>query len=176
MRTVQQYLSAEIDTCNNTHQLKEHAGAGPMARWLSCVLCFSSPGFPWFRSRRGHSMAHQAMLRWRPTQHSQQDLQVEYTTTYWRALGRRRRRRRRNIVRFKKNPQCQVKEVWGYYLQYYIHFYDILERANYHDKKKITNMAHARHNRFPPNDKIPKVYLNKCINLLVKRKIIWAFG
>ena len=41
----------------------------------------------------GHrpSMTHQAMLRWRPTQHNQKDLQLEYTTMYWGALGRRRR-------------------------------------------------------------------------------------
>ena len=28
----------------------------------------------------GHGTAHQAMLRWCPTQHNQKDLQLEYTT------------------------------------------------------------------------------------------------
>ena len=42
-----------------------------------------------------HGTAHQAVLRWRPTCHNQKDLQLEYTTMYWGALGTRRRRRRR---------------------------------------------------------------------------------
>ena len=43
----------------------------------------------------GHrpSTAHQAMLRWCPTEHNQKDLQLEYTTMYWGALGRRRKRK-----------------------------------------------------------------------------------
>ena len=38
----------------------------------------------------GPSTAHQAMLRRRPTQHNQKDLQLEYTTMYLGALGRRK--------------------------------------------------------------------------------------
>ena len=37
-----------------------------------------------------HGTAHQAMLRQRPTQHNQKDLQLEYTTMYWGTLGRRK--------------------------------------------------------------------------------------
>ena len=35
----------------------------------------------------GHGTAHQAMLRWHPTQHNQKDLQLGYTTMYWGLLG-----------------------------------------------------------------------------------------
>ena len=36
---------------------------------------------------RGHGTAHQAMLRGRPTQHSQKDPQLEYTTMHWELRG-----------------------------------------------------------------------------------------
>ena len=39
-----------------------------------------------------HGTAHQAMLRQRPTQHNQRHSQLEYTTIYRGALGRRRRK------------------------------------------------------------------------------------
>ena len=38
----------------------------------------------------GHGTADQAMLRQCPTQHNQRNSQLEYTTMYWGALGRRR--------------------------------------------------------------------------------------
>ena len=41
----------------------------------------------------GPSTAHQAMLRRRPTQQSQKDLQLEYTAMYWGALERRKKKR-----------------------------------------------------------------------------------
>ena len=47
----------------------------------------SAPGY-------GPSTAHQAMLRWHPTQQSQKDLRLEYTTMYWGALERRRKNKK----------------------------------------------------------------------------------
>ena len=46
-------------------------------------------GFTSLDPGRRHGTAHQAMLRWRPTCHNQKDLQLEYTTVYLGALGRR---------------------------------------------------------------------------------------
>ena len=43
---------------------------------------------------RGHGTAHQAMLRWRPTQHNQRHSQLEDTTMYWGSLGRRKRKKK----------------------------------------------------------------------------------
>ena len=42
----------------------------------------------------GPGTAHQAMLRQRPTQYNQKDLQLEYAAVHWETLGRRRRKRR----------------------------------------------------------------------------------
>ena len=36
---------------------------------------------------------YQVMLRWHPTRHNYKDSQLEYTTRYWGALGRRRRKK-----------------------------------------------------------------------------------
>ena len=41
-----------------------------------------------------HGTTHQAMMRWHPTYHNQRHSQLEYTTMYWGALGRRRRRKK----------------------------------------------------------------------------------
>ena len=43
---------------------------------------------------RGHGTAHQATLRQRLTQLNQRGLQLEYTTRYWGALGRRKRKKK----------------------------------------------------------------------------------
>ena len=55
----------------------------------------AAQGFAGLDPGRGHGTAHQAMLRWRPTCHNQKNLQLEYTTRYWGALGRRRRKKKR---------------------------------------------------------------------------------
>ena len=51
-------------------------------------------GFTGLDPGHGPSTAHQAMLRRRPTEHNQKDLQLEYTTMYWGALGRKRWRKK----------------------------------------------------------------------------------
>ena len=64
-------------------------GVSPVAEWLS-FACSTSPAQGFAGSDRGHgssTVAHQAMLRQHPTQHSQKELQLEYTTMYWEALG-----------------------------------------------------------------------------------------
>ena len=65
-----------------------HGGVVKFARSASAAQGFASshPG-------HGHSTTHQAMLRWCPTCHSQKDLQLEYTTMYWGAFGRRKRKK-----------------------------------------------------------------------------------
>ena len=69
-----------------------------MAEWLFVCSAWVAWGF--ISSDPGHrpSTAHQAMLRQRPTCHNQKDLQLEYTTAYWGALGRRRRKKRRRLA------------------------------------------------------------------------------
>ena len=47
----------------------------------------SAQGFAGLDPGRGHGTAHQVMLRQSPTQHNQRHSQLEYTTTYWGALG-----------------------------------------------------------------------------------------
>ena len=50
-------------------------------------------GFAGLEPGRGRGTAHQATQRWRrPTCHHQKDLQLEYTTRYWGALGRRKKK------------------------------------------------------------------------------------
>ena len=49
----------------------------------------AAQGFAGSDPGRGHGTT-QAMLRQRPTSHSQKDPQLEYTTMYWGAVGRRR--------------------------------------------------------------------------------------
>ena len=51
----------------------------------------------------GHGTARQPMLRLHPTEHNQRHSQVEYTTTYQGALGRRRKKNKRTV---------QLLEVW----------------------------------------------------------------
>ena len=52
-------------------------------------------GFAGLHSGHGHGTTHPAMLRWCPTCHNQKDLQLEYTTMYWGALGRGRKKTKR---------------------------------------------------------------------------------
>ena len=59
--------------------------------WAAQGFAGSDPG------HRPNS-ARQAMLRRCPTQHNQKDLQLEYTTTYWGALGRRRRKKKKRLA------------------------------------------------------------------------------
>ena len=62
-----------------------------MVKFVRSTL--AAQGFTGSDPGRGSSTAHQAMLRQRPTQH-QKDLQLEYTTMYWGALGRKEEKRR----------------------------------------------------------------------------------
>ena len=48
----------------------------------------------------GHGTAHQAMLRRRPTYHNWKDPQLECTTMYWGALGRRRKKTTSVITKY----------------------------------------------------------------------------
>ena len=61
------------------------------------------------------SMAHQAMLRQRPIQQSQKDLQLQYTTMYWGALGRKRKKSLAADVRsapvFKKIKRMHLRKI-----------------------------------------------------------------
>ena len=57
------------------------------------MLHFSGPGFHWFGSGCRPSTAHQAMLRWRPTEHNQKDLRLEYMTMYWGAWGEKEKKK-----------------------------------------------------------------------------------
>ena len=59
-----------------------------MAKWAARAFTSSDPG-------HRHGTAHQAVLRWRP---AQKDLQLEYTTMYWGALGKRRRRKEKKMA------------------------------------------------------------------------------
>ena len=67
------------------------AGLGPSA--YVHALSFGSPGFPGWDPGCRPSTTYQATLRQRPTQQNQKDLQLEYTTRYWGALGRRKKKR-----------------------------------------------------------------------------------
>ena len=49
-------------------------------------------GFTCSEPGRGRGTTHQAMLRLCPTCHNQKDLQLEYITMYWGALGKRRKK------------------------------------------------------------------------------------
>ena len=82
-------LSLGIILKKNNQQGQPHGRVFKFARFALVAQGFtgSHPG-------RRHGTTHQAMLRRHPTQHIQKDLQLEYTTVYWRALGRRRRRRK----------------------------------------------------------------------------------
>src|SRR3712207_1717504 len=81
-------------------RLKWRMSRIPWGRPCGRVVGFTSSalaaqGFAGSDPGRGHGTAHEAMLRWRPTWHSQRDLQLEYTTVYWGALGRRRREKKK---------------------------------------------------------------------------------
>ena len=78
-----------------TRNKKCWRGASAMAEWLSsCALLTSAAqGLAGLDPGPGHGTTHQAMLRWHPTQHSQ-DIQLEYTTMYWEGFGRTRRKKR----------------------------------------------------------------------------------
>ena len=56
-------------------------------------MCYTSAaqGFTASDPRHGHGTAHQAMLRWQPTQHNQRCSQLEYTPMYWGSLVRRKK-------------------------------------------------------------------------------------
>ena len=66
----------------------------PCGRVVKFVCSASAAqGFAGSDPGRGQGTAHQAMLRQCPTCHNQKDPQLEYTTMYWGALGRRRKKK-----------------------------------------------------------------------------------
>ena len=69
---------------------------GPMVKFVCSPS--AAQGFAGSDPGRVQGTAHQAMLRRWPTQHSQKDLQLEYTTMYWGSLGRRRREKKRRLA------------------------------------------------------------------------------
>ena len=72
--------------------IKQSKGASPMADWFKSVCSASAAhGFADLDHGHWHGTTHQTMPRQCPTWHRQKDLQREYTTVYWGALGRRRR-------------------------------------------------------------------------------------
>ena len=68
----------------------------PRGRVVEFVSSASvSQGFPGSDPGHGHGTARQAMLRWRPTQHNQKDLQLEYTTMYWGGFGEKKKKEKK---------------------------------------------------------------------------------
>ena len=71
-------------------------------------------GFASLDPGRGHGTTHQAMLRWRPTQHSQKNLQREYTTVYWGGFGKKKKKSwggdAHNSQRFLSGTTISVKK------------------------------------------------------------------
>ena len=57
---------------------------------LSSRSASAAQGFAGSAPGHRHVTAHQAMLRWHPTQHDQKDLQLEYTTMYWGGFGEKK--------------------------------------------------------------------------------------
>ena len=45
---------------------------------------------------RGHGTAHQAMLRRRPPQQNEKDLQPEYATRHWGVFGEKKKKKKNN--------------------------------------------------------------------------------
>ena len=71
-------------------------GGKPCGRVVKCAYSASvAQCFDCLDPECGRDTTSQAMLRQHPTQHNQKDLQLEYTTMYWGALGRRRRKKRK---------------------------------------------------------------------------------
>ena len=68
---------------------------GQLVKFMCSALV--AQGFASSDPGRGRSTAHQAMLSQRPTQHYQRHSQLEYTTMYWGALGKRRRKEKRRL-------------------------------------------------------------------------------
>ena len=81
---------------NQAILLKKFTPSGPVMKtfkwWLPSDTIWPCCLFTWGLSA-SHGTIHQAMLMQCPTWHNQKDLQLEYTTMYWGALGRRRRKK-----------------------------------------------------------------------------------
>ena len=88
------------------------------ARGVAC----SDPG-------HGLGTTHQAMLRWCPTQHNQRHSQLECTTGYWGALGRRIKKKKKigNSCQLRHQSLKRRKEIS-----------QILEIANKYFKKQLS--------------------------------------
>ena len=71
-------------------------GLAPSRVVMFACSILSAQGFTGLDPGRGHGTAPGAMLRRRPTQQNQKDLQLEYTAMYWVALRRRRRRKKKD--------------------------------------------------------------------------------
>ena len=101
-------------------------------------------------SRCRPSTAHQAMLRLRPTEHNQKELQLEYTTMYWGALGRRRRRRRKKWLiwlAILHSSSLRQPELW-------IHLCTFLFQRRYLFSQ-YQRLNHKKKDHGPPWDCLP---------------------
>ena len=70
--------------------LKEGPGHSRSVKFMRSAS--AAQGFTGSDPGPGHGTARQATLRRRPTQQNQKDPQLEYTTMYWGALGRRKKK------------------------------------------------------------------------------------
>ena len=87
--------------------LRDVKWVSPVAQWLSSHAPLRLPGVRRFAYwMRAPSTAHQAMLRRGPVQQNQKDLQLEYTTMYLVALGRRKKKEEKEKEE-KKKKRCQ---------------------------------------------------------------------
>ena len=62
----------------------------------------AAQGFACLDRGREHGTAHQAMLRRRPTQHNQKDLQLEHTTMYLGLWEEEEEKKKKKKIRMKK--------------------------------------------------------------------------
>ena len=69
-----------------------------MVEWLFAHCAFVAQGFATLDPGCGQGTAHQAMMRWRTTQHNQRHSQLEYTNMYWGTLGKKKRKRLATVV------------------------------------------------------------------------------
>ena len=77
----------------NLNQKYSCLGAGPVAEWLSpCAPLQAAQCFVGSNPGHGHGTAHRATLRRRPHATTRRTHNEEYTTMYWRALGRKRKK------------------------------------------------------------------------------------
>ena len=94
-------------------QIKKKRSGDQPDGWLVKVTCSTAvaPGFAGLDPGHGHGTTCQATLRQRPACHNQRHSQLEYTTMYREALGRRRRREKKDWQRCQLRCQSLKKKV-----------------------------------------------------------------